>query len=638
MVDFFGHQDRARRNTGKLVFYFAISVGLTICLVYLVLAFFLNRGEGETNSAEWLWNSQLFMWASGGTLAIVFLGSLMKILELSAGGKAVAEMLGGRLLDRSTHDAHESQLLNIIEEMAIASGVPVPDTYLLDHENGINAFAAGNSINDAVIGVTRGCMEQLDRSELQGVMAHEFSHILNGDMKINLRLTGWIHGLLCIAIIGRVLLYFGGSSRSSSRDGKGGNPLPIIGLALMAVGGIGMLFGKLIKAAVSREREYLADASAVQFTRNPGGISGALKKIGGLYSKLETPKAEEASHLFFGNGLGASFMSAFATHPPLEERIRRIDPKFSGSSTAVTSSGSGEGSQLVSAMAGTTAPPAGNPPALPSSAVATNNVMNQIGQLDADHIDYAHGLVAGLPPAIAQAAHEPFGAVALSYSLLLSPDKSTRKKQMQTLQTTENPAILMEVNLLAEQGSDLHARTRIPLVEMSLPALRQLSPTQYGTFVKCIKALSEADRQIDLFEFSLEKILRRHLDPAFTGETREVIRFTSIEPLLNDCNVLVSALAYISHSDTAEVQKAYAAGIAALPSGGNLTQLPITGCGLGEVDQAMDRLAQANPRVKEKVVNACSEAVTADGQIETGEAEMLRAICAALDIPCPPLL
>ena len=195
----------------------------------------------------------------------------------------------------------------------------------------------------------------------------------------------------------------------------------------------------------------------------------------------------------------------------------------------------------------------------------------------------------------------------------------------------------MDVGRLSDVTAKLDPRTRIPLVEMSLPALRQLSHGQYATFVKCIKALSEADRQIDLFEFSLEKILRRHLDPTFTGETGEVIQFRSIDPLTNDCNVLISALAYISHSETAEVEKAYVAGTTNLP-GGRLQQLPIENCGLGDVDRSMDRLAKADPRVKEKVVQACSQTVTADGKIEAGEAEMLRAICAALDIPCPPLL
>ena len=628
MNDFFGHQDRARKNTGKLIFYFITAIGGTICLIYLVLAlFFLRDKDGLEISAEALWNSKLFLWASGGTLAVVFIGSLMKIAELSAGGKAIAEMLGGRLLDHSTNDHHERQLLNVIEEMAIASGVPVPDTYLMDHEMGINAFAAGNSINDAVIGVTRGCMEQLNRDELQGVMAHEFSHILNGDMKINLRLTGWIHGLLCIAIIGRVLLHV------RSRDGKG-NPIPLLGLALMLVGGIGMLAGKLIKAAVSRQREFLADASAVQFTRNPNGISGALKKIGGLYSKLETPKAEEASHLFFGNGLGSSFMEAFATHPPLEERIKRLDPRFQGGFTEPrVTAGSGQ-SDLVSGLAGASAAP----PPIPAAAVPTNRVMQQIGEIDAEHLEYAHGLIDSLPPLVVQSAHEPFGAVALSYALLLSPDEDVCDRQVKILQESENPAIFAEAANLSGATADLHARTRIPLIEMSLPALRQLSPAQYGTFATIVQKLAEADRQIDLFEFSLEKILRRYLDPVFTGDTQERIQFHSLDSLLHETNVFLSALAYLSHDEDAEVADAYQTGASSLNHHHQFAQLPIEQCGLDAVDKAMDRVAAADVRVKERIVKACAECVTADGEIQTGEAEMLRAICAAINIPCPPLL
>ncbi|MGB0578775.1 MAG: M48 family metallopeptidase [Limisphaerales bacterium] len=627
MNDFFGHQDRARKNTGKLIFYFIAAIGGTICLIYVVLALIFLRGKGGLEvSAEALWNSKLFMWASGGTLAVVFIGSVMKMAELSAGGKAIAEMLGGRLLDRSTNDRQESQVLNVIEEMAIASGVPVPDTYLMDHEQGINAFAAGNSINDAVIGVTRGCMEQLNRDEFQGVMAHEFSHILNGDMKINLRLTGWIHGLLCIAVIGRVLLYVRGG-----RDNKG---LPMLGLALMIIGGIGMLAGKLIKAAVSRQREFLADASAVQFTRNPNGITGALKKIGGLTSQLENPKAEEASHLFFGNGLGSSFMEAFSTHPPLAQRIQRLDPNFKGAFTEPqVGAGSGQ-SNLVSGLAGGAAAP----PPIPAAPVSTDRVMQQIGEIDAEHIDYAHGLIGSLPPLVVQSAHEPFGAVALSYALLLSPDEEVCDRQVQILQESENPAIVAEAANLSSATADLHERTRIPLIEMSLPALRQLSAAQYGTFATTVQKLAEADRQIDLFEFSLEKLLRRYLDPTFTGDTQERVQFHSLDSLLHETNVFLSALAYLSHEDDEEVANAYRTGVAAINHHHQFSHLPIDQCGLNAVDKAMDRVVAADVRVKERIVKACAECVTADGEIQTGEAEMLRAICAAINIPCPPLL
>src|SRR4051812_14934448 len=263
----------------------------------------------------------MFLGTAVATLGVIGTGSFFKTLSLARGGRAVAELLDGRLVNSNSTDAHERKLLNVVEEMAIASGVPVPQVYVMDGEQGINAFAAGHSASDAAISVTRGAMTMLTRDELQGVIAHEFSHLLNGDMKLNLRLMGLIFGILCLTVIGRVLI------RTSGKK----NPLPLLGLALIIIGWVGVLFGRLIQAAVSREREFLADASAVQFTRNPSGLAEALKKIGGLAegSQLQTNRAEEASHFFFANGLKSRFFG-FATHPPLIERIKALDPSFDG--------------------------------------------------------------------------------------------------------------------------------------------------------------------------------------------------------------------------------------------------------------------------------------------------------------------
>ena len=273
-----------------------------------------------------LWNPQLFLLAAVGTLAVIALGSGFKTLELAQGGSSVATMLGGRLVAPTTTDPDERKLRNVVEEMAIAAGVPVPQVYLLPEEQGINAFAAGHSTSDAVVAVTAGAVRLLTRDELQGVIGHEFSHILNGDMRLNLRLMGIVFGILCLAVIGRVLLY------TRSRSSKDKNPLPLLGLALIVIGWIGVFFGRLIQAAVSRQREFLADASSVQFTRNPAGLAARSRKIGGLSfgSKLEAAHAEEASHMFFGNGMSESFFHLMETHPPLAERIRAIDPSFDG--------------------------------------------------------------------------------------------------------------------------------------------------------------------------------------------------------------------------------------------------------------------------------------------------------------------
>ncbi len=331
---FSSNRTKAHRKTKLLVFYFAIAVAALIVAVYFATLIIFNGAQSHYHrSGEQpqlvLWNLQLFLGVAAGVLAVVFIGSAYKTAALAQGGSVVSEMMGGRLVKPNTTDPDERRLLNVVEEMAIASGIPMPQVYVMDEEDGINAFAAGHKPGDATVTVTRGCMKILSRDELQGVIGHEFSHILNGDMRMNLRLMGIIFGILCLAIIGRVLLQ---TARGGGR-GRGQNPLPLLGLALLLIGYIGVFFGRLIQAAVSRQREFLADASSVQFTRNPGGITGALKKIGGLGetgSRISHAHAEECSHMFFGNGISEPFIGLLETHPPLAERIRVFDPNFNG--------------------------------------------------------------------------------------------------------------------------------------------------------------------------------------------------------------------------------------------------------------------------------------------------------------------
>jgi len=327
-MDFFAHQDKARKKTKLLVVYFLFAVLCIIASVYFVslMVFYGTHAKQTPGSPPpelVLWDPTLFLRVVFGTLGVVAVGSLYKMAVLSKGGSAVAESLGGRPIDPETTNPDERKLRNVIEEMAIAAGVPVPKIYVLEDESGINAFAAGHAPGDAAIGVTRGCMTLLDRDELQGVIGHEFSHILNGDMRLNLRIMGVIFGIVCLAVVGRVLVYSRGGDRGRA-------PLMFLGLALIVIGAIGVFFGRLIQAALSRQREFLADASAVQFTRNPEGLSGALQKIGSAGSKVGSAHAGEASHMFFGNGLGKPFLGAMATHPPLDERIRAIDPGWDG--------------------------------------------------------------------------------------------------------------------------------------------------------------------------------------------------------------------------------------------------------------------------------------------------------------------
>ncbi len=311
-----------------MLLYFAIAVVCIILSVYIASVLIFNgtsayRQAGHAASEFVVWDPAIFLYATLGTLAVVICGSLYQTAALAKGGSAVAESLGGRPIGVDTTDPDERRLRNVVEEMALASGVPVPSVYVLEDE-GINAFAAGHTPEDAAVAVTHGCMVLLNRDELQGIIGHEFSHILNGDMRLNIRLMGILFGILCLAVIGRLLLYPGG------RSGRDKNPVMLLGIALIVIGAIGVFFGRLIQAALSRQRELLADASSVQFTRNPAGLSGALQKIGLAGSRIASPHAGEASHMFFENGLSIPFLSMLATHPPLGERIRAIDPGWNG--------------------------------------------------------------------------------------------------------------------------------------------------------------------------------------------------------------------------------------------------------------------------------------------------------------------
>jgi Zn-dependent protease with chaperone function len=653
-IDFFERQDDARRRTGLLIAYFALAVLLIILAVYAAFtavalgAFGQHKGGAPGAATIHLLDWGRLAVVAAVTAAVVLVGSLYKVASLNhGGGESVARLLGGQPVDPATADPAERRLLNVVEEMALASGTPVPPVFLLEHERGINAFAAGFTPGDAVIGITRGSLQYLDRDELQGVIAHEFSHILNGDMRLNLRLIGLLHGILLIALIGELIVRtVGNRSGSSSRDdgkkGEGGS-IVLFGIALLAIGYVGLFFGRLIKSAVCRQREYLADASAVQFTRNPDGIAGALKKIGGMAkgSRVESPNAEQASHLFFGEGV-ASAIDAMATHPPLEERIRRIDPTFDGEFPDVEPIAA----EAAPRAAGRAASPLGAAfpvgimgtgarfPLDPALAVAT------VGAPSQEHVDYAAGLLATLPGPIAAAAREPFAARAVIYALLLDGDEAVRKVQLDRLERHAEPGTVAEVLRLAPLVEGLAEEARIPLVDLALPALRNLAPPQYETFRGNIAPLVAADQRVSLFEFALQRMLLRHLDRSFPQRKPPATRFRAqgLGPLLGDAAVVLSALATIGQEDPEDVARAYATGVEKLgPPAGMPGLLPRDACSLDVVDRALDRLDMAVPAVKRPVLDACAACISADGQVTIAEAELLRAIADALGCPMPPL-
>ena len=643
-MDFFERQDRARRNTRLLVVYFVLGVAMLIVAVYAALVGVFTGlasqrpvGHGYRQPARVaLWQPQLFFGAAVGTLAVIAAGSGFKTLQLSQGGSSVANLLGGRLVNPNTTDADERKLRNVVEEMALAAGIPVPQVYVLPQEQGINAFAAGHSTSDAVIGVTSGAIRLLKRDELQGVIGHEFSHILHGDMRLNLRLMGIIFGILCLAVIGRVLLY------TRSRSSKDKNPLPLVGLALIVIGGVGVFFGRLIQAAVSRQREFLADASAVQFTRNPEGLAGALKKIGGLSygSKLKAAHAAEASHMFFGNGMGQSLFHLMDTHPPLVERIRALDPSFDGTLRAVA--------------IGQPPPPLQRPPTpFPAQAraqvglvglvppvIAAGAVIAQTGNPTPAHLRYAETLRDAIPARLQAAAQDAFGATTLVYALLLSDDEATRRQQLNELTDATSLAVCQETQRVWPEVQAVATRAKLPLVDLALPGLRHLSPAQFQQFRTAIQRLVATDGEIDLFEYVLQKIVLRHLEPYYAQVRKPTVQYYALKPLARDCAILLSALAHLGHEKPDKVAFAFQQGAQPLNYAAQteLRLVPEDECDLEQVDAALNRLSQAVPQIKKNVLKACAQTVAADGVIQEMEAELLRTIADTLDCPIPPFV
>jgi Zn-dependent protease with chaperone function/uncharacterized tellurite resistance protein B-like protein len=650
-TDFFERQDSARRNTGWLVVFFTAAVVMIIVTVYLVVAgvfLFYDRPEDSsriTRPADVvLWNPQLFVAVSGITTLVIMTGTLFKIVELRAGGSAVAEAVGGRLIQTNTTDPAERRLLNVVEEMAIASGTPVPPVYVLERESSINAFAAGYSPGDAVIGVTNGTVSYLSRDELQGVIAHEFSHVLNGDMRLNIRLIGLLNGILFLAIIGYYLLRGAGRSSGRSDKGKGAAGIALFGLALMIIGYVGVFFGAIIKSAVSRQREYLADASAVQFTRNPLGIANALRKIGGLVagSRVRHPAAEEVSHMFFGQATSKFLDSLFATHPPLVERIRRLDPSFDGTFPYVTP----VEADKESAQGATAAPrpeehepirrrgSAAGPAVIP---LAAADAVANVGKPTHNHIQFASTMLARLPEPVWNACHDPFGARALVFALLIErEDAALRQAQLDEVDRCAEGGTGTETRRLVAQLEALGDEVRLPLVEMAVPALRTLSPIQFNNFKDLLTRLVKADDKIDSFEYALVRILLRHLDRQF-GRTRPTRpKYHTVQQVREELRTLVTMLAWAGN-DEAGAKRAFDAGSQVLGVK-SLVLLPRSECGLTQFDAALERLAQSDGQLKKTILDACAACVTADGRIAVPEAELLRAVADAIDCPIPPLV
>ena len=630
-MNFFERQDAHRRTSRRLVFLFVLAVFAVVAAVDLVLLVAFGGLEEGADIAGTLFVSSLV------TLGVIGVATMYRVSSLRAGGAAVAHQLGATPVPESSTDFHLRRLRNVVEEVAIASGVPVPQIFILEEEEAINAFAAGYSPSDAAVTVTRGALDRLNRDELQGVVAHEFSHVLNGDMRLNIRLIGLLFGIMVLALIGRKILEHG------RFRGKDGAPILLMAVGLLVIGYIGLFFGRLIKAGVSRQREYLADASAVQFTRQTDGLAGALKKIGGLPagSRLGNGDAEEVSHMLFGDGIGYS--SLMATHPPLLERIRALDPSFTG--------------QALGALAARwqSAPPVGVdedvalgldgggaarlPRAQAQLEITPPGVVAQVGSPQADDFRRAGTLSDGIPEELQAAARDHEQVVPLLFGLAIGSDESVRRKQELELKARQGAIVAVAALGYAEQLATLHPMLRLPLAAVAFPVLRRRPRAELGRFVDALYALVHADGRVDLFEYCLGRLLhvqvQEALDPARgrTGGSRrlneEAVRVAVID--------LLAVMAHAGHDDAAGAQHAYIAGMARVYPRINAPYQPPRDANAA-LDRAWAVLDALEPLGKELLLEGLVAAVSSDGRVSVAEAELLRVVCASLHCPLPPML
>jgi Zn-dependent protease with chaperone function len=649
-MDFFQAQENARRRSGRLVLLFGLALLGTIAALYAA-ALLLQKLAGAAPRAP-LWQPEVFGSVALLTLLVVGGAALARYLTLRAGGPAVAELVGGRRVSPDTTHLAERTLLNVVEEMALASGVPVPAVYLLPGETSVNAFAAGYSPADAALAFTDGALARLNRDELQGVVAHEFSHILNGDMRLNTRLSSLVHGLLALSILGRLVLRSASRLRvstSSRRGGKGGGVAIVLlaGLVLHVVGYCGQLFGRLIQAAVSRQREFLADAAAVQFTRNPSGIRDALRRLAGapLAGRLDSAHASELGHFCFAQPFHSRLHSLFATHPPLEERIRAIDPAWDPASApplaAADGPGRGPGPGVgFGAWSGSDAAPTPAFAAPPGAhRIDPRRLIDSSGETSPAASLAARALLAGLPDTLRSATQDGDRVPALCYALCLTPaaDTADRDAALSLLAERAGASAARLATDLLPALSALPASQHLALLQLSAPALRALEPEAAATLVDTLQALTHLDGALTAHEFALQKIVSRTIGLA--ARPRDAVQVLAPNQVASELSLTLSVAARAEAADERAAAQAFAR--SAIEFNGlqpPLVYQPQGASTWEELDLALEHLAHTPAPFRRRVLGAIATALTADSRLTQSEADLLRALAATLDCPLPPVL
>lgn len=630
-MDFFQHQQKAKRRTGLLVLYFCLAVMAVVASVTVAVVVLLGFADIQLYPQDGtLLLNPVIYWTAIATLAVIVGGCLLKSWQLRKGGSALAEMLGGRLINASTTDKAERQLLNVVEEMSIASGIAVPRVYVMDQEGTINAFAAGFRPSEAVIAVTRGSLERFSRDELQAVIGHEFSHILNSDIRINLRMVAVLAGILAVGKVGEYLLHSSSrSSRSYSSRNKG-NALPVLGLALIVIGYVGLFFGRLIKAAISRQRELLADASAVQFTRNPAGLAGALIHIrndGGSY--LASRHAEDMSHMCFAPSIPMKLKQWLATHPSLDERLAALGPDWvarARTRARQPNQASAPQASQTASVEGTAGFAAGGSGGEQTSLAPSQHV----GTVQQSDMDYARQLLATLPESIRALTHTQDGARQLLFAMVLAGSREDATALIDRCKLPNARALQALTANIASLGPE----TRLPLIDMALPSLKSQSSQNRQQFLDELEALCNADQHFSVFEWTLMALARQQLDDN-AGRNRHT-RFHRLGAVAQELQQLFSVLVWASGARDANAEalfSQYAGSL--LPAARNL--LPLSHCSSDKLFQAVDRLADLSPLLKGPVIDSAVDLAMADGTLKTAERELLRALASLLECPLPPL-
>ncbi|MFM9966797.1 MAG: M48 family metallopeptidase [Burkholderiales bacterium] len=651
-MDFFQQQHHARRHTRMMVVMFIVAVAAVVAVlnVFGVVAWAMTMGTPLLDPANLMRQTprELYMGVTALTLMFIAFGTISTLMKLSAGGAAVAEMVGARRVERDSREPLERRLLNVVEEMSIASGITMPQVYVMDEEQAINAFAAGYSPNEAIVAVTRGTLENLSRDELQGVIGHEFSHILNGDMRLNIHLMGVIAGIVMIGSLGRFLMDARTRSNDSNYSSRRETDWRIFmaGLCLWLIGSIGVFAGRVIKAAISRQREFLADASSVQFTRNPEGIGAALFKIGRQNGLIQDRHAEDLSHMYFGESVSGMF-GMLNTHPPVKDRVERLmGPaamvmlreriKTQPATAPVIAQGiEGEGDESEGLGAATSAfgsAASASPWGGGGGSVNTTaqNVVDSVGKPSPGHYDAARYLLQEIPTALHLATLSADGASAALFALLLG-DGVTREAQVASITKNYGETIAKAANDLNTPLQQLGPRARMPLMGLLLPSLIPLDQIARDALLAQAEALIKADKKVTIGEFVLLTLCRRHLARPIKGAPP--VKHKDMGSVTAEIIIVLSLLTHAGKGgNDAFAQGLRAAGVAACELH------PPAQLQIANVEAALYELKLLAPLKKPALIKACLAVVMADNKLTVLEGELIRAICATLDSPLPPLL